>query len=84
MINIMKHITPSEEIFKEMINIATIIWKQYDDEFGYVTEKLNIIHNLENYEDNIMIAYRMFDWLNQLEFRARVSEDVIQYIDDNL
>jgi len=61
----MKHITPSEEIFNEMIDIATIIWKQYDDEFGYVTEKLNIINNLRNYEDNVMVTYRMFDHINQ-------------------
>jgi uncharacterized iron-regulated protein len=80
----MKHITPSEEIFNEMINIATIIWKQYDDEFGYVTEKLNIINNLENYEDNVMVAYRMFDHINQSEFRARASKDVLEYIKSNL
>lgn len=80
----MKHIAPSEEIFKEMIDIATIIWKQYSDEFGYVTEKLNIINNLQNYEDNIMIAYRMFDFVNQAKFRALASEDVIEYIDSNL
>jgi len=67
-----------------MINIATIIWKQYDDEFGYVTEKLNIINNLQNYEDNIMIAYRMFDPVNKAKFRALASEDVIEYIDSNL
>ncbi len=80
----MKHKTPSEEIFKEMIDIASIIWNKYNNDFGYVTEKLNIINNIQNYEDNVMITYRMFDIVNQSEFRARASKDVIQYINNNL
>lgn len=80
----MKHITPTKEIFNEMIDIASIIWNQYDNKFGYVTEKLNIVNNIENYEDNIMTAYRMFDHINQLKFIALASNDVLQYITDNL
>ena len=80
----MRHITPSEDIFNKMINIATIIWLQYDDQFGYVTEKLAIINNICNYEDNVMVAYRMFDPVNQAKFKALASEDVIEYIDKNL
>ena len=79
----MKHITPSEEIFNEMINIASLIWLQYDDEFGYVTEKLNIINSITNYEDNVMVAYRMFDHINQSKFVALASKDVLEYIKNN-
>ena len=79
----MKHITPSEEIFNEMINIASLIWLQYDDEFGYVTEKLNIINSITNYEDNVMVAYRMFEHINQSKFVALASKDVLEYIKNN-
>lgn len=80
----MVHITPTEDVFNKIINIATIIWLQYDNEFGYVTEKLDIINNLTNYEDNVMIAYRMFDHVNQAKFRKLASEDVLTYINNNL
>jgi len=80
----MKHITPSEEIFNEMINIASLIWLQYDNEFGYVTEKLNIINSITNYEDNVMAVYRMFDHVNQSKFVALASKDVLEYIKNNL
>lgn len=79
----MKHITPSEEIFNEMINIASLIWLQYDDEFGYVTEKLERINSLTNHEDNVMVAYRMFDHVNQSKFVALASNDVLEYIKNN-
>jgi hypothetical protein len=72
--------TPSYEIFEEMLNIATSIWNTYDNTYGYVTEKLNIINNLENYSDNAMIMYRMFDSNNQFEFRAKSSLKVLEYI----
>lgn len=80
----MKHITPSEEIFNEMINIASLIWLQYDNEFGYVTEKLERINSLTNYEDNVMAVYRMFDHMNQSKFVALASKDVLEYIKNNL
>lgn len=79
----MKHITPSKEIFNEMINIASLIWLQYDNEFGYVTEKLNIINSITNYEDNVMAVYRMFDHVNQSKFVALASKDVLEYIKNN-
>ena len=80
----MKHITPSEEIFNEMINIASLIWLQYDNEFGYVTEKLERINSITNYQDNVMIAYRMFDHINQSKFIALASNDVLEYIKNNI
>lgn len=80
----MVHITPTEDVFNKMINIATIIWLQYDDEFGYVTEKLDIINNIHNYQDNVMATYRMFDPVNQAKFRKLAPEDVLTYINNNL
>jgi len=76
--------TPNEDIFKEMIAIATIIWNTFDNTYGYVTEKLDRINNIENYQDNVMIAYRMFDFRNQSKFRALISKSALEYIENNL
>lgn len=76
-------ITPKENIFNEIIKIATIIWMQYDNQYGYVTEKLDIINNIMNYQDNVMIAYRMFDHFNQSTFRKLATEETLEYIKDN-
>jgi hypothetical protein len=80
----MENITPSEEIFNEMINIASLIWLQYDNEFGYVTEKLERINSIQNHQNNVMTVYRMFDHMNQSKFIALASKDVLEYIKSNL
>jgi hypothetical protein len=76
--------TPSIEIFNEMRAAATQIWNTYDNQFGYVTEKLNRINSLENIQDNAMVFYRMFDWENQTTFKTLVSESTLNYIKNNL
>jgi hypothetical protein len=75
--------TPSIEIFNEMRAAATQIWNTYDNQFGYVTEKLNRINSLENIQDNAMVFYRMFDWENQTKFRNLVSHQTLEYIKNN-
>jgi len=74
---------PSQEIFEEMNSIATLIWKQYDNRYGYVTEKLNYINSFGNVADNAMVFYRMFDNQNQEIFRANATPKVLNYIDSN-
>lgn len=76
--------TPTQEIFDEMKQISTEIWNTYDNQFGYVDEKLNRINSFGNIEDNAMVMYRMFDWENQSLFRKKSSEEVIRYINNNL
>jgi hypothetical protein len=76
--------TPSQEIFNEMKSIATDIWRGYDDEFGYVTEKLNRINSFDNVEDNAMVFYTMFDSQNQVIFIFKASSEVRNYIKNNL
>ena len=76
--------TPTQEIFDEMKQISTEIWETYDNQFGYVDEKLNRINSFENIEDNAMLMYRMFDRENQSLFRKKSSEEVISYINNNL
>lgn len=80
----MTHEAPSDEIFQEMKEAATQIWMTYDNEFGYVDEKLNRINSLENIQDNAMIMYRMFDFINQAKMRATLSNEAWEYITKNL
>lgn len=80
----MKYETPSQEIFNEMKQIATDIWNTYDNQFGYVTEKLERINSFDNVQDNAMVFYRMFDWQNQAKFRSKASEEVLEYVNNNL
>jgi hypothetical protein len=75
--------TPSQEIYNEMKSIATQIWETYDNQYGYVTEKLSYINNIKNIEDNAMVFYRMFDNNNQETFRTKASNEVINYIQNN-
>jgi hypothetical protein len=76
--------TPNQEIFDEMKSIATDIWNTYDNTYGYVTEKLDRINSFGNIQDNAMVFYRMFDHINKATFRDRASNQVIEYINNNL
>jgi len=75
--------TPSQEIYNEMKSIATQIWETYDNQYGYVTEKLSYINRIDNIQDNAMVFYRMFDNQNQETFRANASNEVLEYIENN-
>jgi hypothetical protein len=80
----MEHETPSAQIFNEIKETAKQIWRNnYSDEFGYVTEKVSRIDSIENYADNVMICYRMFDHNNQQKMKAELSQEAIEYIDEN-
>ena len=80
----MDHFTPSEEIFNDMKKAATEIWNTYDDTYGYRTEKLDRINSIQNYTDNVMVMFRMFDGSNQDKMKALVSPESIKYINQNL
>ena len=79
----MRHEAPTQEIFNEMKAHAISIWKTYDNEFGYVTEKLDRINSFGNIQDNAMIFYRMFDYVNQRTFISKSSDLVVKYISKN-
>ena len=75
--------TPSQKIFNEMKSVASTVWGTYDNTYGYVTEKLDYINGLENIQDNAMVFYRMFDWINQARMEEGLSEDSLEYIKNN-
>ena len=76
--------TPSQQIFNEMKAAATAVWTEnYSNEFGYVTEKLDRINGLNNIQDNAMVFFRMFDWVNQDKMIAKLGSEAINYINNN-
>ena len=75
--------TPSIEIFNDMKQAATQVLETYDNEYGYVDEKLNYVNGLNNIQDNAMVFYRMFDWENQRKFKQLVNEETLEYIKNN-
>jgi hypothetical protein len=56
---------PEEKMFDELKKAAILIWEQYDNTYGYVTEKVNCIKDLPNEEGNFMYIVCMFDIENQ-------------------
>lgn len=75
--------TPSITIFNELKSASIAVWETYDNEFGYVTEKLEQVNSITNIQDNAMVFYRMFDYENQAKMRARLSQEAINYINEN-
>ena len=74
---------PSQEIFIEMKKVAISIWKDYDNKFGYATEKIKRVNSIENVSDNAMVFYRMFDHWNKQLMESKLSEEAINYINSN-
>jgi hypothetical protein len=76
--------TPSKQIFDEMKAAAKAVWvENYSDEFGYVTEKTDRIDSIGNIEDNAMVFFRMFDWINQGKMIDKLGAEAINYINKN-
>ncbi len=80
----MKHKTPSEEIFNEMKQEAIRIWQTYDNQYGYVDEKMERINSITNFKDNAMVFFRMFDNQNQFKMQQHLSPESLFYISNNL
>lgn len=68
---------PEDELFNEVKQKAMELWKIVDtdnDKFGYATEKINQIKDLENIGDNFMYIVAMFDLGNQRLLAQSLSE----------
>jgi hypothetical protein len=64
---------PTQEIFNDIKENAIKIWKTYDDQFGYASEKINSIKDIENVKDNYMYMVAMFDSSNQVSLLSMVK-----------
>jgi ribosome maturation protein Sdo1 len=73
---------PPQKVFNEIKQESIKIWKTYDDQFGYATEKINQIKDLENIGDNAWYMVAMFDSSNQSKLLHAVSDDTADMIVD--
>jgi|688.fasta_scaffold103602_4 hypothetical protein len=55
---------PKQEYFDEVKSACIKAWGLFDDQFGYATEKINQIKDLENNYLNYMMMIKMFHVLN--------------------
>jgi hypothetical protein len=79
----MQHETPSQAIFNEIKEVAIEVWKTKDNTYGYVDEKIETINKIDNYADNVMVFYRMFDWENQILMKSKLSQEALLYVQEN-
>jgi hypothetical protein len=56
---------PTDEQFNELKEKAIRVWQNYDDTYGYASEKINRIKDITNVRDNFMYVVAMFDIQNQ-------------------
>ncbi len=78
---------PSQEIFDEVKAKAMELWKVVDsdnDKYGYATEKIGRIKDLENVGDNLMFIVAMFDIYNQRLLANGLSEEARQAIRERM
>jgi len=75
---------PSDEIFNEVKLAALKIWFQYDDTYGYASEKTQRIEPMKNIEDNLMYMVAMFDFPNQQKLAQVISPEARKEIRDRM
>ena len=66
---------PPQKIFDDIKKNAIKIWQTYDNEFGYVDEKLDRIKDIKNYRDNAWYIVAMFDYSNQAKLVNMVGKE---------
>lgn len=79
------YITPPQKVFDEIKENAIKIWQTYDNQFGYVDEKVNRIKDIKdikNFKDNAWYIVAMFDSNNQMKLVSMVSEETADMILD--
>ena len=63
------------------------LWKEVDtdnDKYGYATEKINQVKNIQNVGDNFMHIIAMFDPNNQKILAARLADETKKEIHDRI
>jgi len=65
--------TPPQEIFDDIKQNAILIWKGYNDDFGYATQKIKRVEQMDNFSDNAWCIVSMFDPNNQSKLISMVK-----------
>jgi len=71
----MSDYTVSDEVFDELKEKAIEIWNTYDNEFGYVDEKVDYLKSFGNVKDNFGTIIGMFDVQNQRKLYKASSDE---------
>jgi len=71
---------PSDEVFNEIKRCSKAIWTTYDDEYGYATEKIDEIKDMENVKDNYAFLVAMFDEDNQRKLIGLLSGEARELV----
>jgi len=66
---------PTDEQFNELKSKTVEVWKEYDNEYGYVDEKVGRIWNIMNVGDNFMYIVAMMDCVNQGKLANKLSKE---------
>jgi len=74
------YIAPPQKVFDEIKQASIEIWNTYDNQFGYVDEKMSRIKDLENIQDNAWYMVAMFDSPNQAKLLSKVSPETATMI----
>lgn len=75
---------PSQEQFEELKEKAIELWNTYDDTYGYATEKINRIKDIQNIQDNFMYIISMFDIPNQRKLAEKLSDETCKSIRERM
>ena len=73
---------PPQDIFEDIKSNSIKIWQGYDDTYGYATEKINRIKDVENVRDNAWFIVAMFDGHNQSKLLSMVKPETATMILD--
>lgn len=71
---------PSDEMFDDIKRNAIKVWQTYDNEYGYVDEKVDRIKDLANVSDNYGYIVAMFDSNNQAKLLLMVKPETAEFI----
>lgn len=75
---------PTQDQFDELKERAIGIWNTYDNTYGYVDEKVNLIKDIQNVRDNFMYIVAMFDSSNQMTLSSVLSKETRKAVADRI
>lgn len=72
----------TDEAFEDLKANAILLWQTYDNEYGYVDDKVSRIKDIQNVRDNGMYILAMFDSFNVLRLLGMVEADTRHQLED--
>lgn len=75
---------PPDDNFEELQRAAKFIWRTYDDEFGYASEKVRRVESMENIRDNFMTVVAMFDVTNQRKLAELLGDQTREMVSERM